>query len=557
MARDFPGVTENNRMTLSRRGILHSALAIGMAGTSSGLKADGGTTPFRHGVASGEPGPDRMLLWTRLTVARPTVGQWIIASDPGLRTIVGRGRYEAGPERDYTVKVMVAGLKPGRDYWYRFEAEGEYSPIGRTRTLPIGAVRDLHIATACCAMYLIGYFHAYRAIAELPRLDAILFLGDYIYEFGKSHYASLGTLRMPDPPHDTLTLDDYRRRFAQSRAEADLQAAHARAPWICIWDDHEIADDDWMHGAAGHKPERDGDFEARKAAAVQAWYEWMPVYDPAPGNPYGINRSVRFGDLATLIIPETRLQSRQQRLNLATDVDFITDAAGRRVPDRTGFRKKLADPSRTMIGERQLAWVGEEMMQAAEQKQPWVLLGSSTVMADYDYPDMRKWAPASGALAPFFEATGLELPILNLDSWSGYAAERDKIYAHIRRSGVRTVVLSGDSHMAWVNRLHDALGPVALELSSSTLTGPALGDVLALRDTPFAPLLTERNRDVQWCDPTAIGFILVHVTRDAIDARFVAVSDPRAPLSEIKVARHVTTEKLSDGTNDWREVLSD
>lgn len=541
-------------MTLSRRAILHSALALGVAGASSGLEAQGGGGIFRHGVASGEPRADSMLLWTRLTVAQDCMGRWAIASDPAMRRVVARGDFEAKAERDFTVKVVAQGLKPGRDYWYRFEAGGEHSPIGRTRTLPEGGVADLHMAVACCAMYLIGYFHAYRAIADMPRLDAVLFLGDYIYEFGKSHYAALGTLRMPDPPHDTLTLDDYRRRFAQSRADADCQAAHMRAPWICIWDDHEIADDDWMHGAAGHKPERDGVFEARKAAAVQAWYEWMPVHDPVPGNPYGINRSVRFGDLATLIVPETRLKARQQRLALPADLDFTTDGEGRRVPDRNGFRKKLSDPSREMIGAEQLGWLGEEMHEAGRSGQHWVLLGSSTVMADYDYPDMRRWAPASGALRPFFDLTGYELPILNLDSWSGYAAERQRIYDHIRVSGVHTVVLSGDSHMAWVNRLHDAKGPVALELSSSTLTGPALGDVLYLRDTPFATLISERNRDIQWCDPTAIGFIHVHLTREALDARFMAVSDPRGPRTTMHVGHRVRCDRAEVSTPDWHHL---
>lgn len=534
-------------MTMDRRRVVGSGLALGVAALAPEARAR--EPVFRHGVASGEPAPDRMLLWTRVTGLDQPTGRWRIATDPGLRDVVGQGAFATGAERDFTVKVEASGLKPATDYWYQFEAGGQRSPIGRTRTLPVGRTDHLDIALACCAMYGMAYFHAYRAIAERQNLDAVLFIGDYIYEYGASTYPGLAAVRQVDPPRDTVTLDDYRRRLAQARADADLQAAHQRAPWICAWDDHEIANDDWMHGAQHHDPAKDGDWEARKAAAVRAYYEWMPIRDPDPADPYGIQRSVAFGDLATLIVPETRLKAREAQLTLAKDLDRLPD--GR--PDLDGFRRKIADPARRMVGQQQIDWLAGEMKASVAAGQPWVLLGSATVMADYVYPDMSRWAPASGPMKGFFELTKLELPMLNLDGWSGYAAERQRIYDAIRASGARTVVLSGDSHMAFVNELHDDRGRVAVEVSTSTLTGPSLGVVLEMKDTPFGQRLAERNRDVLWCDPLAVGFVLVHLTREAVETSFVAVADSRAPTSSTFVQRRARAVAERDGVSAWTQ----
>jgi len=535
-------------MTVDRRRVVGSGLALGAAALVGGAEA--AETAFRHGVASGEPGPDQMLLWTRVSGLGEAHGRWRIASDPAMRQVVGEGRFMALAERDFTVKVMAHGLKPATDYWYQFEAGGQRSPVGRTRTLPVGPTDDLNLVLACCAMYTMGYFQAYRAIAERPKLDAVLFVGDYIYEYGASTYPGLDMLRPADPPHDTVTLDDYRRRFAQARTDADLQAAHQRAPWICTWDDHEIANDDWMHGAQHHDPAKDGDWETRKAAAVRAYYEWMPIRDPDPADPYAIQRSVAFGDLATLIVPETRLKARDRQLALPKDLERAPDGT----PDVEGFRRKIADPDRYMLGPQQADWIAAELRDSVAAGRPWALLGSATVMADYAYPDMSRWAPASGALKGFFELTKLDLPLLNLDAWSGYAAERQRVYDAIRASGARTVVLSGDSHMAFVNELHDGQGRVAVELSTSTLTGPSLGVVLAMKDAPLGQRLAERNRDIVWCDHLAIGFVAVHVTRQAVEAEFVSVTDPRVAGSPASVQRRVRAAAQPHGVGAWTQL---
>lgn len=524
---------------MDRRRLIGSGLAMGAAAASAPRTAGAAPSPFRHGVASGEPGADRMLLWTRVSDAGEARGTWRVASDPQMRRIVARGRFTARADRDFTVKVEVRGLKPGTDYWYRFDCAGASSPVGRTRTLTVGRLEELNLALACCAMFTMGRFHGYRAMAAREQLDAVLFVGDYIYEYGASTYPGLATLRPADPPHDTLTLDDYRRRFAQARTDLDLQAAHARAPWICTWDDHEISNDDWTGGAQGHA-ERQGDWEIRKAAAVRAWYEWMPVRDPHPADPYAIQRAVAFGDLATLIVPETRLKARGRQLSIPRDLEFVTGPDGTKRPDIEGFRRKIADPGRAMLGEQQLAWIEREMTASVAAGRPWALLGSATIMGDYDYPDMSDHAPADGTLKGFFEMTKLGLPLLNLDAWSGYGAERARLHDIIRRSGAKALVLSGDSHMAFANALHDGAGQVALELGATTISGPSLGVVLAMKDAPLGERLAAENRDIAWCDHLAVGFVAVRLTRETAEAQFVEVVDPRGDDASVRVVREAS-----------------
>ncbi|OZA72090.1 MAG: phosphodiesterase, partial [Sphingomonadales bacterium 39-62-4] len=242
-----------------------------------------------------------------------------------------------------------------------------------------------------------------------------------------------------------------------------------------MWDDHEIANDDWMHGAQHHDPAANGDWEERKAAAVQAYLEWMPIRDPATSDPYGITRSFAFGDLATLALPETRLKARQQQLSLAKDLDWhVVDRRGNqermisdpaelktldlkalpqgvtREPDVAAFRRKLADPAREMIGAEQCAWLVDELKAHKDARRPWFLFGSATILSSYVYPDLTKFPNGKAALAPMYALTRYGLPLLNVDSWDGYAGERDKLYDQFEKSGANLLVLSGDSHMAWI-----------------------------------------------------------------------------------------------------------
>lgn len=507
-------------MTIDRRSLL------GMIGAGAALPVEAAQQRlpeigFLHGVASGDPTPRGAILWTRVTPGEATAAsipvQWLVAD--GDR-IVARGRTQARASRDWTVKVEPRTLKPGREYRYWFEAGGRRSPEGRVRTLPVGATPDLVFAVASCALYPGGFFNAYRAIAGLPRVDAVIHLGDYIYEYGREGYGgAIGQKigRQVDPPHEIVTLADYRRRHAQYKSDPDLQACHARAAMIAVWDDHEATNDAWTDGAENHQPAAEGDWRARKAAALQAYFEWMPIRDAAPGRPWdAINRAFRFGDLATLAMVETRLLARAQQASLGGKTDPATIAAA--VARRN-------DPSRELLGEGQRRWLEGELARSVRSGVPWQVLGNQVVMArvagaTIDLAKVSESYRPRVAASQAGYAAGLPT---NLDSWDGYPAARERLYASFRRAGARPIVLAGDSHAFWANRLADASGtPVAAEFGATAITSPSIGDVMP--DVPVGDLLAERNEEVVFCDQRAKGYVLLTLTPSAARAELRAVS---------------------------------
>ncbi|MGF1456150.1 MAG: alkaline phosphatase D family protein [Alphaproteobacteria bacterium] len=332
----------------------------GTAASSTAFAANAGAdapkaAAFTHGVASGDPSADGAVIWTRVTpltdagktdrAAAPLVG-WELATDDAFESVVKTGERKTDSSVDFTVKLVVDGLEPGTDYFYRFRHGAVLSPVGRMRTLPKGALDSLRIGAVSCSNYPAGFFHAYRHLSRQPDLDLIVHLGDYIYEYGATGYggdvaAQIG--RVVEPVTEIQTLEDYRTRFAQYRTDPDLQAAHAAAPWIAIWDDHETANDSWKDGAENHDPETEGNWATRKAAALKAWYEWMPARDPEPGKaPYETWRAFDFGDLARLVTFETRLSGRSKPVSLFTDLPFIETPFDFTDPDNP---KPILDPA--------------------------------------------------------------------------------------------------------------------------------------------------------------------------------------------------------------------
>lgn len=437
----------------TRRGAL-SALASAIAAACGRTPAAPryiGALSFDHGVASGDPGIDRVVIWTRVTPAQtgPVPVRWVVARDRGLTNVVQTGVIETSELRDYTVKADVTGLRAGAPYFYGFLAGEERSPVGKTRTLPQGRLDTLKLAVAACASHPHGFFNAYEAIARRDDVDLVVHLGDYIYEYGLSGFGgstgvSLG--RIPRPEIECISLADYRQRHAQYKAEPELQHAHAAVPWIVAWDDHEIADDAWSGGAAGHDPRTEGAWAVRKRAALQAYYEWMPIREPAPGNaPEAINRVFQFGDLMTLAMLETRLLARTQPFDYARDMplystpwDFSNPQAPRAVspsqasapnvrmipvpyeeiggqyvpiwewsrvqaatadpmrppmgirfaPDRARLAALLSARERTMLGAAQEQWLARQFTQSHQQGVAWQVLGNQSLLARALAPDL-------------------------------------------------------------------------------------------------------------------------------------------------------------------------
>ena len=477
-------------MTASRRAFLRGAAASAVAWPwlAHGQAPDaGGPRLFQHGVASGDPLSDRVVLWTRVTapVTRSAIGpiavNWEMSDDERLTRIVARGQASAAPERDFTVKVDAGGLQPGRTYFYRFEAGGQRSPIGRTRTFAAEGVDRLRLGITSCANYAAGYFNAYRGIANRADLDAVLHLGDYIYESADSVFADTqSTGRLPLPPGEASTLIDYRLRYAIYRSDPDLQEAHRLHPFIVVWDDHEIANNAWSGGADAHRAAQ-GDWATRLASAYRAYTEWLPVRDAADGNIH-LYRSFRAGDLADLIMLDTRgLRDRQ-----------VTQATA----------SQLADPKRSLLGAPQEAWLFDQLRRSANTGARWRLLGQQVLFA---------------ALTP----TGAPL---NTDMWDGYPAARTRVTDFLTSENITDVaILTGDLHSSWAVDVtatpwSPAAPPLAVELVAPAISSPPLFVDQTMRAR--APLLRQFAPHVRYLDGDGNGYVVLDISRERLRAEW-------------------------------------
>ena len=534
-------------MTVSRRGVLalmssSTALVIPRVAAAQGPRE----VRFMHGVASGDPAANGAVIWTRATPEGGFAGDipllWFVADAPDAEPVAS-GEVIARASADHTAKVVIEGLEPARDYHYWFQGPGSVrSSAGRFRTLPVGATEQVVFAVVSCQLYPGGLFNAFSDIAQLPRLDAVVHLGDYIYEYGEDGYgAEIGRRigRLPDPPHEIVTLTDYRRRHAQVKTDPDMQAAHARAAFICVWDDHEVTNDGWLGGAENHQPETEGDWVTRKTAAMQAYFEWMPIRDPEPGRAReAIFRSFEFGDLATLAMVETRLLARSEQAIPKGELP-----AQEQVPALLAERER---PERELLGEAQRDWLHGVLARSVEAGKPWQVLGNQVVMArvagpdlqaslgDEAYAAMREQMPEAyrGQIDRALAGYRAGVPF-NLDSWDGYPHARERLYQTFRSAGSRPLVLSGDSHASWANNLHDADGRlVAVEVGCTAITSPSYGSILP----GLGRFLAHANDEVEYCDQDNKGYALVTLTPGSARAEYVTVSTVLAKPFERQVA---------------------
>ncbi|NWG75667.1 MAG: alkaline phosphatase D family protein, partial [Rubrivivax sp.] len=458
-----------------------------------------------------------------------------MALDPGFRQVVRRGTAFARAAADWTVKIDAAGLPPGRVLHYRFHALGRTSMPGRTKTLPVSPVMQVRLAVFSCSNYPAGYFHAYAEAARIADLDAAVHLGDYLYEYGRDGYASddaaaLG--RLSDPPTEIVALADYRRRHAQYRSDPDLQALHAAAPMIAVWDDHEIANDTWREGAENHDSATEGPFEARKAAALQAYHEWMPTRLADPGRPDRLWRSFTFAQLVDLHMLDTRLVGRDLQLDYR---DYV-GAAGF---DAVRFAADLGNPTRQLLGAEQSAWLTQRM---AATRAQWTVLGQQVLMGRMNVPaplvlGQITFAAYSALLVKAQTAPGTltpqELAILaqpsipyNLDAWDGYAAARETVLGAARALDKNLVVLAGDTHNAWASDLQDFAGrQVGVEFATPAVSSPGL-EAYFPNENPVAVAagLEQIIGPLVYANTKDRGFMIVTATPDECRAEWRFVS---------------------------------
>lgn len=489
--------------------------ANGSPTSPSGNDAPAQTVKFEHSVASGDPLFDRVILWTRITPSKPqqaVSGRVEVFEDEALGKLVKSVPFTTDASRDFTVKVDCTGLQADRFYFYRFSSNGTNSPVGRTRTMPAtGTDRAINLGLVSCSSIAHGFFNAYNFLAKRDDLDAIVHLGDYIYEYGNGEY---GSLREYQPAGEIKTLSDYRTRHAQYKQEEDLRTLHLRYPFITIWDDHESADNSYTDGANNHN-EGEGEWPVRKAAAQKAYDEWMPIRLPEPGNPNKIFRKIQLGDMAELILLDTRLFDRDQDLGIP--VNPVTANA--------------SDPNRTMIGPEQMDFLISGMRNS---KARWKLIGNQVVFHQWIIkPGVNNPAPTpvQDILAP----SGL-----NGDSWDAYSAERQKIINALRGSdGGKAIndviILTGDVHSAWVADITDNPNlPISQAGGYNPLTGDgsvATEFVVTSVTSPGLPIPDEVVQAIRVSSPhikhvkmSERGYSILRLGKDKATCEYWAVS---------------------------------
>jgi alkaline phosphatase D len=529
-------------MYLHRRQLLAAGIAGGgLLSLPSWARAP--IAGFTHAVASGEPGPTSVLLWTRYVSSSPVRLTAEVSTTPDFARVVAGGSVEASPARDHTAKLVVTGLAPDRWYHYRFVApDGTRSPVGRTRTLPGSGTRGFNLGVFSCANLPFGLFNAYGHAAGRRDIDLMVHLGDYLYEYRAGEYPDAAEAlsgRVLEPLGEITHLADYRARYAGYRRDADLQALHQRFPMVVMYDDHESANDSWRDGAENHDPATEGDWSARKAAALQAWHEWMPVSD-APWASY------RIGDLATLFRPEERLLARTKEVSLADALAGRTDVAAALGAFRDGT---WSDPAHTLFGPEQEQWFAATMKSAARATRWQVLAQQVNMGFTYTPAETTAWvspdAPAyvKQRVAVGTMAAKLGIPA-NMDSWNGYPAARSRLLASGLEADANLIVLSGDSHNAWAFDLAQGKAPAGVEFGGHSVTSPGYEAYFPRTDPQVvARAIMGSSPELKWADTARRGYMTVALSAEAATAEWLFVDTIRAPSRTIADRHRATVRR--------------
>ena len=491
--------------------LLVSGLLFAVLGVKSRRGRAASPYEFHHGIASGDPVDDGVIIWTRISGSEGESVRvdWQVASDAAMQTILQYGQSTTDSRRDYTVKVDVRGLPSGSRVYYRFMVDGVSSPVGVTRTLPVGAIESARFAVVSCSSYPTGYFHVYREIAARDDLDAVIHLGDYIYEYGLGEYATENAEamnRVPNPVGEVITLGDYRQRHAQYKTDPDSQAMHAAHPIIAVWDDHEICNDSWRTGAENHD-DGEGRWSKRRNESIQAYFEWMPIRGESRGKRTRIFREFHYGSLLSLIMLDTRMYGRDKQPQISPDMS------------NDEIYRILSKRKRRMLGRRQEKWLRESLVRA--EGRTWQVIGQQVLVSPVRSPDLGPLVDPEGpSSAPremldFSIAMSKNNPPLLLDTWDGYAAAREDLLADLKALAANPVVLSGDLHTSIAGNLipEGADQPVAVELMTSSITSPGFAEYFperhpgGLRDATL-----ELNPGLRYMETTRRGWLCVSLT---------------------------------------------
>lgn len=514
--------------------ILLLGMAIGCQNTENNALAEASANiqlaeqPFRHGVASGDPLAEAVIIWTRVSVDtnRAATVKWTMATDLEFTKIVKTGYVETTAERDFTVKIDVTDLTANTTYFYKFELGGFISPIGRTKTAPKtgenkvaqqnknavatqAALATVRLAVVSCSNYEAGYYNAFAQLAKKENIDAVLHLGDYIYEYAPGVYGDTTLNRKHLPAKEIVTLSDYRTRYAQYRTDEDMQRVHQVHPFITIWDDHEIANNAHKTGGENHQAE-EGDYEARKAAAKKAYYEWMPIREGEQ-----LYRQFAFGDIVELFMLDERLE-------------------GRSAPAENQADKEFNNEQRSMLGKTQQDWLIENLKTTKAQ---WKVIGNQVIFSDLNTSKL--WGDE-----------------LNMDAWDGYPAAKQALVNGIADNNIKDVVfVSGDTHCSWAFEvLKDKKtynprmgeGVIAVEFGTPGITSSNLDEYRPLE----AVLETEKevlamNPHLKYVDLHSQGYFILNLTKTQAIAAYYYMDKINAPSSGETLGKTVITRRGS------------
>jgi alkaline phosphatase D len=542
-AQPAPSATALTRRSLFTLAGASAALAVTPAAASSF------GTGFTHNVASGEPSATSILLWTRFVADAETALTWQVSASEDFTRPVAEGSVTASPSRDWCAKGIATGLAPDRWYFYRFIAPGgATSPIGRTRTLPEGPSASFRMAVFSCSNFGFGWFNAYGHAAEANDADLAVHLGDYIYEYGAGTYpdpAEANPDRVLAPASEIVALTDYRLRYATYRADPDCQRLHQVLPMIAVWDDHESANDSYRDGAQNHQPDTEGDWAVRKAAAKQAYREWMPVSD-APYAAYQV------GDLATLFRLDTRLEGREQQFDLGKVLAGSTDAKGAMEALAKFKDGDWANPDRQLLGAAQEQWLADGLADSKRGGTSWqvlvqqVLIGNlktpaglvdqlGSGMPDYVTKRLKAAAMASRAGLPS-----------NMDAWDGYPAARERVFKAALAADANLLVLAGDTHNGWAFDLAQDGAKVGVELGVCSVSSPGFETYLSsIKPADLAGALVAGNEQLVWAETAQRGYMVVELTPARATTEYRFSTGVKQRSTRLAGTKRITTEKGS------------
>lgn len=524
------------------------------SGAPDGMKNEG----FETGVASFDPTETGVIIWTRYSAGSDAEITWEISKDANFSQITRKGQAGASSTNDFTIAVDVQNISSNTKYYYRFynAKTKQVTVTGETRTLPskTDSVNDVKMAVVSCSNFPAGLFNVYGAIASSD-VDVVVHLGDYIYEYAPGQYGtnpftnSLG--REHKPAREIVSLSDYRERYRQYRGDKNLQLLHQKKPFICVWDDHEFANDTYKSGAENHQP-AEGDFQMRKMAAFQAYSEYIPL---KTGKDLRIYRSFNFGNILSLYMMDTRVIARDKQMSYS---DYIDNGGNF---DQTKFRTDLLSPSRKLIGSEQMNWLGSQINSDTAK---WKVLGQQILMtkmlipaelllllnqilAEVDHFGSAQPATMQALINAISQLVVIKMrhkqsdPSLtaqeiaritttlpyNLDAWDGYFAEREQLYAML--SGKNVVVLAGDTHNAWLGKLTDMQGKhIGTEIACSSVSSPGLEAYLGITADPskaveLAQAFTVLIDDLEYANLYKRGYTYLKFTSSGSEAewRFV------------------------------------